>query len=64
MPSEVDPLDRMLRIQHDNETPIKLLDNIIQSEEQSYGFSLYNRGNQLKKSLIDPMKVKAFIEQH
>jgi len=33
LPSEVDPLDRMLRIQHDNETPIKLLDNIIQSEE-------------------------------
>lgn len=29
-----------------------------------YGFSLYNRGNDLKKSLIDPDKVKSFIAKH
>lgn len=29
-----------------------------------YGFSVYNRGNNLKKSLIDPAKVKEFIKKH
>lgn len=48
----------------DYEFPIKILDNLIQVEEQMYGFSLYNRGNDLKKSLIDPSKVRAFIDKH
>jgi hypothetical protein len=28
-----------------------------------YGFSLYNRGDGLKKSLIDPSKVKDYIDK-
>lgn len=56
-----DPLDRMFRGTSDNEFPIKILDDIISVEEQIYGFSLYNRGQDLKKSLIDPQKVKSFI---
>lgn len=43
---------------------IQLLDNIIQVEEQMYGFSLYNRGNDLKKSLIDPSRVQSFISKY
>ena len=54
----------MLRLSQDAEYPIKILDNIISVEEQLYGFSLYNRGNELKKSLIDPNKVKEYIEKH
>jgi len=34
---------------------------LIEVEEKMYGFSLFNRGNDLKKSLIDPSKVKNFI---
>jgi hypothetical protein len=48
----------------DYEFPIKILDNLIEVEEQMYGFSLFNRGLELKKSLIDTTKVKTFIEQY
>ena len=48
----------------DYDFPIKILDNLIESEEQIYGFSLFNRGIELKKSLIDTTKVKTFIEQY
>lgn len=48
----------------DYEFPIKILDNLISVEEKMYGFSLFNRGTDLKKSLIDPTKVKEFIEKH
>ena len=48
----------------DYEFPIKILDNLIETEEQLYGFSLFNRGLELKKSLIDTTKVKTFIEQY
>jgi hypothetical protein len=47
----------------DYELPIKILDNLIQKEEAENGFSLFNRGNDLKKSLIDPTKVKQFLDQ-
>lgn len=44
--------------------PIHILDSIIDQEEQgNNGFSVYNRGQSLKKSLIDPERVKAFIDQ-
>jgi hypothetical protein len=60
------PLDRMVGVNKplDYDFPIKILDNIIQVEEQMYGFSLYNRGTDLKKSLIDPKKVKDFISKY
>ena len=57
-------MDRMLRMSQDMEFPIRILDNIISVEEQIYGFSLFNRGESLKSSLIDPERVKAYIEQH
>ena len=47
----------------DYEFPIKILDNLIEVEEQMYGFSLFNRGVELKKSLIDASKVREFIEK-
>ena len=44
--------------------PIKVLDSLINNEELgNNGFSVYNRGQQLKTSLIDPARVKAFIDQ-
>jgi len=50
-----------------NETrdmPIRVLDSIIQNEEQTHqGFSVYNRGNDLKGSLIDATRVKSYIEK-
>ena len=48
----------------DYDLPIKILDNLIQVEEQMYGFSLFNRGTDLKKSLIDPSKVRNFIDKY
>ena len=30
-------------------------------EEQNHGFSVYNRGNNLKKSLINPDRVKEYL---
>ena len=44
--------------------PIRILDNMIQVEEAMTGVSIYNRGEKLKNSLIDPTKVKAFICEH
>lgn len=38
------------------------MENIIQVEEKIYGFSLFNKGNDLKKSLIDTNKVKDYIK--
>ena len=44
--------------------PIRVLDSLIENEELgNNGFSLYNRGQDLKQSLIDPKRVKAFIDQ-
>jgi hypothetical protein len=55
----------MLRVSKPNaDFPIKILDNLIQVEEQMYGFSLYNKGNDLKKSLFDVGKVKDFIQKY
>jgi hypothetical protein len=45
----------------DYEFPIKILDNLIKNEEEAYGFSLFNRGQELKRSLIDTSKVKNYI---
>ena len=46
----------------DDDFPIKILDNMIQVEEEmTGGFSLYNRGQKLKKSLIDPERVKQYL---
>ena len=46
----------------DQDFPIKILDNMIQIEEDmANGFSLYNRGTHLKKSLIDPERVKEYL---
>ena len=48
----------------DDNFPIKILDNMIQVEEDiNNGFSLYNRGNHLKKSLIDPERVKEYLKK-
>ena len=48
----------------DDEFPIKILDNMIQVEEEmNAGFSLYNRGQKLKKSLIDPDRVKQYLQK-
>ena len=42
--------------------PIKVLDRLIANEEKmNDGFSLYNRGEQLKNCLIDATKVRTFI---
>jgi hypothetical protein len=47
----------------DYKLPARLLDNLIDVEEQMYGFSLFHRGVDLRKSLIDPTKVRNFIEK-
>ena len=47
---------------HIQDFSIKLLDDIIQVEEDMYGFSLYSRGNELKTSLFDVNKIKDFIK--
>jgi hypothetical protein len=39
-----------------------VLDSLIENEELGQnGFSVYNRGTNLKSSLIDPARVKAFV---
>jgi hypothetical protein len=44
--------------------PIRMLDALIENEERkNNGFSLYNRGRELKSSLIDANRVKAFVQQ-
>lgn len=46
----------------DTNFPIKILDSMIQAESYlQNGFTLYNRGNTLKKSLISADKVKAYL---
>jgi hypothetical protein len=47
----------------DSAFPIKILDGLIEIEEKMQGgFSLYNRGNNLKKSLISADRVKAYLQ--
>ena len=42
--------------------PIRVLDSLIENEEKkNNGFSVYNRGQQLKTSLIDADRVKVFV---
>lgn len=42
----------------------KLLDNIIKTEEElAEGFSMYNRGKNLKRSLINPNRVKEYLRK-
>lgn len=41
-----------------------LLDNLIDMQEKMHGFSIFNRGANLSKSLINENKVKRFINQH
>lgn len=44
--------------------PIKILDSMIEIEERlQNGFSVYNRGENLKKSLINPERVKRYLTQ-
>lgn len=46
----------------DEDFAIKILDNMIQVEEEMKdGFSMYNRGKNLKKSLINPDRVKEYL---
>ena len=46
----------------DSSFPIKILDGMIDIEEKmNGGFSLYNRGNNLTKSLISADKVRAYL---
>ena len=46
------------------DAPIKVLDSLIENEELGQnGFSVYNRGANLKSSLIDPARVKAFVDK-
>ena len=46
----------------DSSFPIKILDSMIDIEEKMQGgFSLYNRGNNLTKSLISADRVKAYL---
>ena len=46
----------------DEDFAIKILDNMIQVEEDMQkGFSMYNRGKNLKKSLINPDRVKEYL---
>jgi hypothetical protein len=43
--------------------PIKILDSLIDVEEKvNNGFSMYNRGQELKESLIDANRVRIFVE--
>ena len=45
-----------------HDLPIKVLDKLIANEEKkNQGFSLYNRGDNLRKCLIDANRVKQFI---
>jgi hypothetical protein len=42
--------------------PIRILDGMIDIEEKMHnGFSIYNRGDNLKQSLINPDRVKAYL---
>ena len=46
----------------DSAFPIKILDGMIEIEEKMQGgFSLYNRGTNLTKSLISADRVKAYL---
>ena len=46
----------------DSSFPIKILDSMIDIEEKMQGgFSLYNRGTNLTKSLISADRVKAYL---
>ena len=46
----------------DEDFAIKILDNMIQVEEDMQkGFSMYNRGKNLKKSLINPERVREYL---
>ena len=46
----------------DGDFAIKALDNMIQVEEEmNAGYSMYNRGKNLKKSLINPDRVKEYL---
>ncbi len=48
---------------YNKEMPIRVLDSLIENEEKgNNGFSVYNRGQNLKKSLIDPKRVKEFVK--
>ena len=48
----------------DEDFAIKILDNMIQVEEEmAAGFSMYNRGKNLKKSLINPERVKEYLQK-
>ena len=48
----------------DEDFAIKILDNMIQVEEDmKNGFSMYNRGKHLKKSLINPERVKQYLKE-
>jgi hypothetical protein len=51
-----------LNFKTDADFPIRILDGMIQIEEdQRNGFSLYNRGTNLKKCLINADRVREFL---
>jgi len=63
---EVKPANLMsypqINFKVDSAFPIKILDGMIEIEEKMQGgFSLYNRGNNLTKSLISADRVKAYL---
>lgn len=54
-------LQALARTKTSRDMPIMVLDQIIQNEEETYHKGVYNRGEQLKTSLIDANKVRAFV---
>lgn len=56
-------LHALARTKTSRDMPIMMLDQIIQQEEETYQKGVYNRGDQLKTSLIDANKVKAFVQE-
>ena len=53
-----------MNFKQDEDFAIKILDNMIQVEEDmAQGFSMYNRGKNLKKSLINPDRVKQYLQK-
>lgn len=52
-----------LNLKTDTNFTIKILDNMIQVEEDmKNGFSVFSRGNRLKKCLINPERVRQYLQ--
>ena len=47
-----------------HDLPIRILDKMIANEEKTKeGFSVYNRGENLRNCLIDASRVKGYVQQ-